>query len=45
MAEGLVVAEDQRGFVVAPVSIDDLNDLTFVRVLVERECIGLAIER
>jgi GntR family transcriptional regulator, carbon starvation induced regulator len=44
VAEGLVVAEDQRGFVVAPVSIDDLNDLTFVRVLIERECIGLAIE-
>jgi GntR family transcriptional regulator, carbon starvation induced regulator len=44
VAEGLVIAEDQRGFVVAPVSIDDLNDLTYVRVLVERECIGLAIK-
>ncbi|MEH2499684.1 GntR family carbon starvation induced transcriptional regulator [Bradyrhizobium sp. AZCC 1678] len=44
VAEGLVVAEDQRGFVVAPVSIDDLNDLTYVRVLVERECIGLAVK-
>jgi DNA-binding GntR family transcriptional regulator len=45
VAEGLVTAEDQRGFVVAPVSIEDLNDLTYVRVLVERECIGLAIKR
>jgi len=43
VAEGLVIAEDQRGFVVAPVSIHDLNDLTYVRVLVERECIALAI--
>jgi GntR family carbon starvation induced transcriptional regulator len=45
VAEGLVVAEDQRGFVVAPVSIDDLNDLTDVRVLIERECLSLAIKR
>jgi GntR family transcriptional regulator, carbon starvation induced regulator len=44
VAEGLVVAEDQRGFVVAPVSISDLNDLTDVRVLVERECLSLAIK-
>ncbi|WP_027520561.1 GntR family transcriptional regulator [Bradyrhizobium sp. Ec3.3] len=45
VAEGLVVAEDQRGFIVAPVSIDDLNDLTDVRVLIERECLTLAIKR
>jgi GntR family transcriptional regulator, carbon starvation induced regulator len=45
VAERLVIAEDQRGFLVAPVSIDDLNDLTYVRVLVERECIALAIKR
>src|SRR5262245_51885029 len=44
VAEGLVTAEDQRGFVVAPVSIEDLNDLTYVRVLVERECVALAIK-
>lgn len=43
VAEGLVIAEDQRGFIVAPVSTADLNDLTYVRVLVERECICLAI--
>ncbi|BCH35698.1 transcriptional regulator [Mesorhizobium sp. L-8-10] len=45
VAENLVVAEGQRGFVVAPVSLFDLNDLTNVRVLIERECIRLAIER
>ena len=44
VAESLVVAEDQRGFIVAPVSIEDLNDLTYVRVLVERECLALAIK-
>lgn len=45
VAEGLVIAEGQRGFIVAPVSLFDLNDLTDVRVLVERECVRLAIER
>lgn len=43
VAERLVVAEDQRGFVVAPVSLADLIDLTDVRVLIERECVGRAI--
>ena len=45
VAEGLVTAKGQRGFVVAPVSLFDLNDLTDVRVLIERECLRLAIER
>ncbi|MBZ9708590.1 FCD domain-containing protein [Mesorhizobium sp. ESP7-2] len=45
VAEGLVVAEGQRGFLVAPVSLFDLNDLTDVRALIERQCIKLAIER
>lgn len=45
VAEGLVVAEGQRGFVVAPVSLADLNDLTDVRVLIERQCIALATDR
>lgn len=36
-AENLVVAEGQRGFMVAPVSIADLNDLTETRVLIEIE--------
>ena len=43
VAEGLVVAEGQRGFIVAPVSLADLYDLTNVRVLIERECLRLAI--
>lgn len=36
-AEQLVVSEGQRGFVVAPVSIEDLEDVTDARVLLERE--------
>jgi DNA-binding GntR family transcriptional regulator len=42
-AEQLVVAEGQRGFVVAPVSIEDLEDLTNGRVLIERELLRLSI--
>lgn len=42
-AEGLVVAEPQKGFVVAPVSRKDLNDLTEVRVDVENRCLIAAI--
>ena len=45
VAEGLIIAEGQRGFEVAPVSLSDLNDLTDVRVLIERECIRLATAR
>lgn len=44
-AENLVVAEGQRGFVVAPVSIADLNDLTDARVLIEREALAKAIRK
>lgn len=36
-AEQLVTSEGQRGFMVAPVSIADLQDLTDARVLLERE--------
>jgi GntR family carbon starvation induced transcriptional regulator len=43
-AENHVISEGQRGFVVAPVSIADLHDLTNARVLVEREALRLAIE-
>lgn len=43
VAEGLVIAEDHRGFLVAPVSIADLNDLTDVRILIERQCLERAI--
>jgi DNA-binding GntR family transcriptional regulator len=43
-AESLVVAEGQRGFVVAPVSIADLNDLTDTRVLIEHEMLRRSIQ-
>lgn len=36
-AEGLVIAQEQRGFRVAPVSGDDLIDVTNARVLIEIE--------
>ena len=35
VADGLVVAEGQRGFHVAPATLDDLLDLTNARVLIE----------
>ena len=43
-SERLVVAEGQRGFIVAPISREDLLDLTDTRVLVERECLHRAME-
>lgn len=42
-AEGLVVAEPQRGFLVAPVSAADLIDLTAVRIEIETRCLRRAI--
>lgn len=44
-ADGLVVAEAQRGFTVAPVSREELADLTDVRVTIEREALRRSIER
>jgi DNA-binding GntR family transcriptional regulator len=41
--EGLVMAEGQRGFRVAPVSRTDLADLVEIRLLVEREAIRRAL--
>ena len=43
-AEGLVVAEPQKGFVVAPVSRKDLSDLTEVRVELENRCLVASIQ-
>ncbi len=43
-AEGLVVAEPQKGFIVAPISRRDLRDLTDVRISVESHCIEESIE-
>jgi len=42
-AEGLVVAEPQRGFRVAPISADELRDLTAVRTEIEKLCLRRAI--
>ena len=42
-AEGLVVAEPQRGFRAAPISGDELRDLTAVRVEIEGMCLRRAI--
>jgi DNA-binding GntR family transcriptional regulator len=43
-AEGLVIAEPQRGFHVAPVSLEDLNDLTMTRIDIENLCLARSIE-
>ena len=43
-AEGLVVAEEQRGFKVAPVTREDLIDLTRARILIEVDLIRRSIE-
>jgi DNA-binding GntR family transcriptional regulator len=42
-AEGLVVAEPQRGFRVAPISAAELRDLTAVRTEIEGMCLRRAI--
>jgi GntR family transcriptional regulator, carbon starvation induced regulator len=44
VADGLVIAEGQRGFRVAPVTRHDLLDVTNARVLIEREALRLAIQ-
>lgn len=43
-SEGLVVAEPQRGFRAAPISAEDLKDLTGVRIQIETLCLRRAIE-
>jgi len=44
-AEGLVWAEDQRGFRVSPVSAEDLIDLTQVRIQIEQTALKQSIEQ
>jgi DNA-binding GntR family transcriptional regulator len=39
----LVVSEGQRGFWVAPLSLDELDDISRVRALIETEALNLAI--
>ena len=43
-AEGLVTLEPQRGYRVAPVSIEDLTDLTMTRIDIENLCLARSIE-
>jgi DNA-binding GntR family transcriptional regulator len=42
-AEGLVVAEAQKGFQVAPISVADLEDLTQARIEIETLCLRRTI--
>jgi DNA-binding GntR family transcriptional regulator len=44
MAEGLVVSEAHRGYTAAPISIDDLKDLTRVRMEIETLCLTWSME-
>lgn len=41
----LVKTEDQRGFWVAPLSLEELDDISRVRTLVETEALRLSIEK
>jgi GntR family transcriptional regulator, carbon starvation induced regulator len=43
--DGLVVAESNRGFCVAPVTIADLEDVTELRVDIEKKALAQSIER
>lgn len=44
-SDGLVVAESNRGFCVAPVTIADLEDVTELRVDIEKKALAQSIER
>jgi len=44
VAENLIVADAQRGFSVTPISIEDLLDITRMRVMVEAEAIRLSVK-
>lgn len=43
MADALVESEDQRGFTVKPMSIEDLRDLSALRILIESEALRRSI--
>ena len=43
VSEALVSAEGQRGFTVAPITLEDLMDITNVRVHVETEALRISI--
>ncbi len=42
-AEGLVIAESQKGYRVTPLSVEDMRDLTEARVEIERMCLFRSI--
>lgn len=44
VSDGLVVAEEQRGFIVAPVSSVEMIELTAVRIEIESYCLKEAIK-
>lgn len=44
VGEALVISEEQRGFRVASISLEDLADLTRMRVFIETEALRQAIE-
>ena len=44
IAKDLVVSENQRGFYVSEISIDDLKDIYQARAKIESLCIDMAIE-
>lgn len=44
MAEGLVIAEAHRGYTVSPLSVDDLKDLTRLRMEIETLCLTWSME-
>lgn len=44
-AEGLVISEPQKGFRAAPISVDELRDITAVRIEVEASCLRRAIAK
>lgn len=43
VSDGLVVAEGQRGFTVAPTSSADLHDITETRILLENQAVRLSL--
>ncbi|MGX9718560.1 GntR family transcriptional regulator [Stenotrophomonas acidaminiphila] len=45
VGDQLVKTEDQRGFWVAPLSLEELDDISRVRNLIETEALRLSIER
>jgi hypothetical protein len=45
LAEGLVLLEQQRGYAVAPVSLDDLHDVTATRRYIDSLALRRSIER